>query len=107
MLPVANPCRRGKPASGVGPSGHVNTAGVLSCSSRFYPLKAHLSHATGQQSAEKMASECTRLYSVCFPLRERLAGPSTTTPATAQSMNNASMVEVTSPPAPPEAAQKL
>ena len=46
-------------------------------------------------------------YSVCFSLWERLAGPNTITNATAQIISSASMVEVTSPPAPPEAAQKL
>ena len=33
-----------------------------------------------------------RVYSVCFPLRERLAGPKKITTASAQIMNNASMV---------------
>ena len=40
-------------------------------------------------------------------LGERLAGPHTTTNATAHIMNNASIVEVIDPPAPPEVAQKL
>jgi len=78
-----------------------------SWSSRSARLLISLTGFANLFTASRAREAAWQSYSVCFPLRERFVGPNTTTNATAQIMNNASMVEVVSPPAPPEAAQKL